>query len=101
MTTARGEIEQAARAYESAVGRGVPPLRHVMGQLGLTRATAIRRVRAARDYGLLGEDTRPTYSGKLIAVADSLSVDPERLRQAVLDHADGDLRVQPRLANDE
>jgi hypothetical protein len=96
----RSEIENTARVYEDAIARGVPPIKEVMDRLGLTKPTAIRRIRAARDSGVLPEDARPNHSQKLVAVAQALEVDPDKLVDAILEHADGDLRVQRRGSND-
>lgn len=90
------EAEQAADIYKKAVQRGIAPVQEVMRQLGVSRTTATRRVREARERGLLHEDSKPTYSSKLVAVAQALGVGPDALRDAVLEHADGDLRVQRR-----
>jgi len=97
----RREIGAVAKVYQDAVARGASPIKEVMERVGLSRATAIRRIKAARESGLLPADSRPIYSSKLVAVAQALSVDPGRLRDAVLEHAGGDLRVQPRESVDE
>jgi Family of unknown function (DUF6214) len=92
-------LDRVAATYEDAVQRGIPPIKAVMDGLGLSRGTAIRRIRSARDSGTLPEDSRPTYNSKLVAVANALSVKPEELRKAILTHAGGDLRVESRSAH--
>ena len=52
---AKDEILSAALIYLGAVSYGRPPLQEVMERMGLAKATASRRIRAAKDVGLLPE----------------------------------------------
>ena len=52
---AKDEILRAALIYLGAVSYGRPPLQEVMERMGLAKATASRRIRAAKDVGLLPE----------------------------------------------
>lgn len=51
------EVAQAALIYMRAIDEGRRPLQAVMKDLHLTKATASRRVRAAKDAGLIAEST--------------------------------------------
>jgi hypothetical protein len=51
------ELEIVAGAYRAAYAAGAPPTKAVMDKLGVTRSTAGRRIRMARDRGLLGPAT--------------------------------------------
>jgi transposase len=46
-------VERAAAAYRDAVDHGTPPVAAVAAALQVSRSTAGRRIRAARDVGLL------------------------------------------------
>lgn len=50
-----GEIARAASIYRDALADGRLPLKAVMKELNLTKPTASRRIRAARDMGLIPE----------------------------------------------
>ena len=50
-----GEVERAASIYRDALEDGRLPLKAVMKELDLTKPTASRRIRAARDLGLIPE----------------------------------------------
>jgi hypothetical protein len=86
---------EVSHTYQTATLTGTPPIKMVMAVHDLSRGTAIRRIREARDQGLIHPDAHPKYSRKLVAVAGALGVSPDDLREAVLEYADGDLRVQP------
>lgn len=52
-----GEVERAAAAYRQALAEGRrDPLMATAAAIGWSRATAARRIKAARVRGLLGED---------------------------------------------
>lgn len=88
-------LAEVAETYQSAVSRGLPPAKSVQDRFGLPRTTATKKIKKARESGLLPDDTRPKHSRKLVDVADALGVNPDDLRDAILAHAAGDLRVLP------
>ena len=51
-----GEVSRAAMIYREAVEDGKRPLQAVMKAMNLSKATASRRVRAAKDAGLIASD---------------------------------------------
>ncbi len=53
--TIPGKVERAASIYLEAMEDGRLPLKAVMKELDLTKPTASRRIRAARDLGLIPE----------------------------------------------
>ncbi len=58
-----GHSEQVAEVYRVAVEASEAPLRAIMTRWRVTRPTASRWVRAARDEGVLGWPERPGVSG--------------------------------------
>jgi transposase len=90
-------LERVATIYLAAVNDGLPPIKAVQSQLNLSRGTAIRRIRSAREKGYLDEGVRPGaphVNHKVVAVAKALGLDPKELSQAIIDHADGDIRIK-------
>jgi len=57
------ELEIVAGAYRAAYAAGAPPTKAVMDKLGVPRSTASRRIRMARERGLLGPATPRTAGG--------------------------------------
>ena len=90
-------LDQVAKIYLAAVNAGLPPIKAVQDQLDFSRGTAIRRIRSAREEGYLDADARPGaphLNHKVVSVARALGVDPKDLSQAIIDHADGDIRIK-------
>ena len=94
-------VVEAARVYMAAARRGEPPRAAVARRFNVSTATASRIVAQARDSGFLPKaapGSSPRVNPKVLAVARALGVHPEHLLAAVLEHADGDLRVREPVA---
>lgn len=96
-----------ASEYVEALDEGKRPGPTIVNAYQCTLTTAHSWIRKARDKGYLTEAVPPiTKMGtrtnrKLKLVADALGVDPYDLYEALLLHADGDLRVQRRFTPHE
>ena len=90
-------MTEVATIYTEAVDAGHPPTKSVAQHYGITYGAAANRIARARAAGLIqpwaGNDQR-YMNPKLIAVAERLGVSPGDLRAALVDLADGDLRVR-------
>lgn len=89
------DLEHVAAIYNEAAASGLPPLAAVAGRLGKSKATACRRVEAARLAGLIdsGLGDSGHINPKAMRVAQALGVSYRDLISAVVEHAAGDLRV--------
>jgi transposase len=91
------DLRKVAAVYSAAAGKGHAPTRAVEAYFGTSRSSAGRWVGAARAAGLLepvSQGSSPRLNRKLAAVARALGVEPDALRDAVVRHADGELRVR-------
>ena len=89
-------LESVAAVHRQAVTRGSAPVKAVEREFRVSRPTATRWVRKAREAGLIPGSRSPelrVYSPTLLAIAEDLGIDPGRLRDAVVRHG-GDLRVR-------
>lgn len=89
-------LAQVADVYLEACGIGEPPTVAVQETWNVSRPTAGRWVMHARAQGLLPATTQgkaPIQSPKVAVVAQALGVTPDALERALLEHADGDLRI--------
>lgn len=92
----KAPVQQVAHVYSNAAATGHAPTLAVEKRFGVSRSTAGRWVAAARSAGLLepvGQGRSPRLNRKIAAVARALGVDPQALRKAIVQHANGDLRV--------
>lgn len=89
--------ESVAEVYNQAAREGHSPLTAVALAMGKSKATASRHVNAARAAGLIDSELgRSGYiNAKAMRVAQALGIPYSDLIAAVLEHADGDLRVMP------
>lgn len=95
---AKYNLGEIAAIYRTACDEGTPPTKEVARRTGATYTAAAKLVSRARGAGLLEPTTpgrSPVRNRKVVAIAEALDVDPDRLRDAVIAHADGNLRVQP------
>lgn len=85
-------MTKVAEIYRRAADTGEPPARAVSEALSIPMPTANAWIRRAKDLGLLDEATR-LRNAKAVRVAAALGVSYEALVAAIVEHADGDLRV--------
>lgn len=85
-------LHEVARVYQEAAGTDGKPAAAVQRQLNLPTSTADHLIRKAKDAGLIDRNM-PRNNPKIVAVAKRLGVSPDALREAVLEVANGDLRV--------
>ena len=93
------DYAQVAEVYVEALEAGDPPTKAVQDTWGLTRSAAaklVARVRAAGHLPATTQGVTGGFSPKVYAVAHALGVEPEALHEAVIKHADGDLRIAQR-----
>lgn len=90
--TIRIDLEDVDRVYEHAASEGCPPLWAVENYFGVSHSTAARRVREAREAGILPEEVL-LLNAKAVRVARRLGIDYDVLVSAVREEAGGDLRV--------
>src|SRR5690242_14719270 len=87
---------RVADVYRQAALAGRGPAKAVSETLGIPLPTANAWIRRTKDLGLLEENFRVVHrNARAVRVADALGIDYDTLVAAVLEHADGDLRVQP------
>jgi len=88
------ELTQVAEIYRYAMSAGDAPTVAVAQQGGYSKATAGRRITAAREADLLDvEPLRGLPPRRLHAVANAIGVSPQDLYDAVKTHAQGRLTV--------
>lgn len=93
-------LVEIANIYNVALSASKPPTLAVAKYYGRPNRTASYWVRRARAEGLLFEydpASLDIVSPRTAAVAEALGVDVQALRDAVIDHADGALRVAPTM----
>lgn len=86
-------LSDVARVYRAAELNAKAPAAAVSEHFGTPRRTASYWIRLARERGHLSTD-HESRSPKVLAVADAIGVDYEALRDAIITHAGGDLRIQ-------
>jgi hypothetical protein len=89
------DLQVVADVYNDAARTGHAPTLAVEQRFGVSRSTAGRWVRAARNAGLLepvGWGASPRLNRKVVAVAREMGVDPGALQAAILRQG-GDLRI--------
>jgi DNA-binding Lrp family transcriptional regulator len=87
------DLKAVARVYLRAAATSRKPIKTVADEFGVSQSTATRRVRDARDAGLIPEDV-PTTNPYLPKIAAELGVTVEALERAIAKHApNGNLRV--------
>jgi DNA-binding Lrp family transcriptional regulator len=91
-----GELSRVADAYNRAAREGRTPGVAVRAELGLSKGQAHRRIDKARQAGLI-EDFGPSgyINRRAMLVANALGVPYRELVAAILEHADGAIRVEP------
>lgn len=101
MAYVRTSSEVVAAEYLAAIARNESPTAAVAERCGLTYNAARDKIHRARVKGVLPATTqgkRRTQCGvanpKLLAVAQAIGVAPDLLFEAVIEHADGDLRLR-------
>lgn len=91
------DLEEVAAIYMQALKQGQPPSQAVERAFNRPRTTVTKWVRRAKDAGMIPDanhaDSRP-YNAKLLAVAMEIGVPASALKQAILTHASGDLRIK-------
>ena len=93
------DYDEVAAVYLEACSHGRPPTKAVGDVYGVPETTAamlVRRVRAAGHLPATRQGRHHHSKDKVDAVAASLGVTKDELVQAVLAHADGDLRIYNR-----
>lgn len=78
-TIAPPSLDEIAETYQEAISLGLPPAKSVESKFSLPRTTASKKIRKARQAGLIPEDSHPKHSRKLVAVADALGISPDDL----------------------
>jgi DNA-binding transcriptional regulator LsrR (DeoR family) len=86
--------DKVVRVAAIYLASAVKPRARVASTLGMSRATAGRWIATARELGLIPLNPSWTTSDKIERVARSLGCSPSQLKRAVIEHADGDLRVR-------
>lgn len=90
-------IESIVDAYTYAASRGIPTTRYIADRYGLTIQNTTSRVHRARRAGLIATAPNQTMGARrhrrAVDVARALGVSYEALVEAVMTHANGDLRV--------
>lgn len=101
-------LARVAEVYELAVSEGRWPLVAVGETFGVDKVTAAKLVQRSRRYGFLAPASSfgPGRCGvcahpKLERVARALGLPADQLRDVLLTHADGDLRVSKHSADHE
>lgn len=90
---AYAHLRRVAEVYLRAAATSRKPIKSVAEALGVSQSTATRRVREAREAGLMPEHV-PTTNPYLPAIAEELGVTVEALEDAIAKHApNGNLRV--------
>lgn len=92
MKASQETYEAIARVFTEAAMAGSPPVVAVQDHFDVPQRTASHWVKKARENGYLSAEVQP-LNAKLLAVAEAVGVDYHALREAVLTHAGGDLRV--------
>jgi len=85
-------LAEVAKVYLNAAATNGRPALAVQSYLAVAPRVADRLIRQAKDAGLIDRKT-PRNNPKIVAVANRLGVSPDALREAVLEVANGDLRV--------
>lgn len=92
------DLRHIADAYNQAARSGGSPLAAVATLTGKSKATASRYVESAREIGLIDRELGESghISARAMRVAQAIGVPYDLLVAAVIEHADGDLRLGTR-----
>jgi hypothetical protein len=82
---------QVAAIYMQAAANGNPPTQAVADHWERPIRTASYWVKSAKASGVLPEVN--VANPKVLAIAQALNINPDKLEAAILEHAGGDIRI--------